>query len=199
MKERIGLDLDSVLSYTEQTIADYALAHYDVVIDWEKVEKYELECFPGFTEETGLQFKKDIESGVVVRDVPPHENAESATMRLREAGFEIWIMTSRPFNLEMETVDWLIKHNIQFDEAVLVPSADKCFVARDLNLKAFVEDRYDTLVNIKECCGNLLYGLYLVTQPWNKNSFDNCINRVDNVLEAVNYIIRRKLIYGSGM
>lgn len=191
MSPIIGLDLDSVLSYTEETLQKYIQDNFGFLLDWDKVDRYELEYFPGLSKEAGIQLKEEIENGVVLMDVRPHEYARYSTMLLRLAGFDTYIVTARPKNLEKPTKKWLDMHGIIYDKMFLTRSLNKYELVKEFDIKAFVEDRSDVLESIESECGVLPLGLYLVDHPWNRKCNNNSIERVDNIMRATNEIIRR--------
>ena len=187
----VGLDLDSVLSYTEDVLYKYIEQRFGISTDWSKVDQYEFECFPGFNREMAAQLNEEIESGVVLMDIMPHKYAEYATQVLRYSGLGIYIITSRPESLKDPTKEWLKTHKIVYDKLFCVHSEEKNKLVNKFNIKAFVEDRADTLESIKKYCGVPSLGLYLVDHPWNRRCEDDSIDRVDNIMEAVHEIIRR--------
>ena len=87
------------------------------------------------------------------------------------------------------TMDWLDEHNIMCDMLHTVHSLEKYAVIRDLNVKAFVEDRFDLLEIIIDRYKVPDYGLYIVNQPWNKREHHDQVVRVDDVAQAVNKIV----------
>lgn len=187
----IGLDLDSVLSYTEDVIHKYVKDNFGIAMDWDDVDRYELEYFPGLTVEMGVQLKEEIESGVVLMDVLPHKYAQYSTELLKFADMTVYIVTSRPNHLKEPTIEWLKKYKIIYDEIFFTRSMKKSDVVKEYSIQAFVEDRADILEAIKRECGVLPLGLYLVNQPWNRKCEDDSIYRVDNIMVAVHEIIRR--------
>jgi uncharacterized protein len=187
----IGLDLDSVLTYTEEVIHKYIREHFGLILDWDKVDRYELEYFPGLSKEDGIKLKEEIESGVVLMDVRPHEYANVSTRLLKSMGFKVFIITARPKHLEEPTKEWLKTHGILYDKLFLTRSLSKSSLVKEYDIKAFVEDRSDVLESIKNECGRLALGMYLVTHPWNRNFESDYVVRTRNVLEAVKEIIGR--------
>lgn len=191
MKPVIGLDLDSVLAYTEETIHKYIQENFGLMLDWDKVERYELEYFPGLSKEDGLKLKEEIESGIVLMDVRPHEFARYSTALLKLAGFEVFIISARPKHLEEPTKEWLRTHEIIYDRFFAIRSRYKHEIVKEFDIKAFVEDRSDVLELINQECGKLELGMYLVTHPWNKKFNASYVTRTPHVLDAVERIIGR--------
>jgi uncharacterized protein len=194
MKGVIGLDLDSVLTYTEDVLHKYIQEHFGFFLDWDKVDRYELEYFPGLSREDGIQLKNEIESGVVLMDVEPHEYATCATALLKAAGFDVYIITARPQHLEEPTRKWLKIHGIHYDKMFMSRSLKKHEFVKEFDMKAFVDDRADVLESIKSECGFLELGMYLINHPWNRKFKENYVIRTQNVLDAVERIIGRTYV-----
>jgi uncharacterized HAD superfamily protein len=190
MTDRIGLDLDSVLSYTEAKIDQYIRENFGIHIDWaNEITNYKLECMPHLTPEMCKELLDTVKHGDLLKDVEPHNYAEHSTKKLRNEGFKIFIISSRPDRLRHATMDWLNKHEIVFDELYLVESLKKYKLIKRLGIKAFVEDRFDVLETIVDNLGGLEFGLYLVQQPWNKTNYNEQVVKVRDIAEAVDRII----------
>lgn len=187
--DRIGLDLDSVLGHTEAALDKYIRENFNIHIDWEnEITNYAIECMPHLTPEMCKELHEAIEHGDLLEDIEPHNYAEHSTKKLRNEGFKIFIISSRPDRLRQATLDWLNEHEIIFDELYLIDSMKKHKLIKRLGIKAFVEDRFDVLETIIENCGVLEFGLYLVHQPWNKTNHAEGIVKVRDVAEAVDRI-----------
>jgi len=190
MRDVIGLDLDSVLCNTEYALDKYLREELGVFLDWEnEVDQYNIEELPRILPEQKIQIVEVIHSGALFESLYPHNYSEHATKKLKNEGFDIAIVTSRPESLRSMTVDWLDRYDIMYDMLYMVHSTAKHEIIWDLNIKAFVEDRFDILEMIVDRCGVLSYGLYVVNHPWNKNDRHEQVIRVDDVSQAVDKIV----------
>lgn len=190
MRDVIGLDLDSVLCNTEFALDKYLREELGVFLDWEnEVDQYKIERLPRITPDQKEKLEELIHSGSLFKDLYPYNCAEHAVKKLKNEGFDVAIVTSRSENLRDITMDWLDKYDIVYDMLYMVHSTVKHEIIWDLNIKAFVEDRFDILEMIVDRCGVLDYGLYVVNHPWNKRHYYEQIIRVDDVAQAVDKII----------
>jgi len=190
MQDIIGLDLDSVLCNTAFAIDKFIREEFDVIIDWEnEVEEYWIEKLPGINLEKANKIRESIYNGDIVSNVAAYNYAEHSTKKLHNEGFTIAIITSRPSKLRGLTMDWLDENNIVYDLLYFIDSLKKYELVQELEIKAFVEDRFDILESILENCGALDYGLYSVFQHWNKRYSNELIVPVRDVAEAVDRII----------
>lgn len=190
MRDIIGLDLDSVLANTEYALDKYLCEELEVFIDWEnEVYQYDIENLPRITPSQKAKIHELIYSGTLFKDIHPYNYAEHATKKLRNEGFDIAIITSRNEGLRDMTMGWLDDHDIAYDVLHMAHSFEKYEVIRDLNVKAFVEDRFDVLEIIMDRYKVLDYGLYVINQPWNKRDYHEQIVRVDDIAQAVDKIV----------
>ena len=193
MRDLIGLDLDSVLANTEYALDKYLREELGVFLDWEnEVDRYKIEELPRITPDQKEKIQELIHSGDLFKDIHPYNYAEHATKKLKNEGFDIAIITSRSRKIKDMTMDWLDEHNIMCDMLHTVHSLEKYAVIRDLNVKAFVEDRFDLLEIIIDRYKVPDYGLYIVNQPWNKREHHDQVVRVDDVAQAVDKIVEYK-------
>lgn len=190
MRDVIGLDLDSVLADTEVALDSFIRAEFGIEIDWNtEITSYKLESMPRLNKKQIEHLIESVNSGKLLMDIPVHNYAEHATKKLRNEGFDICIITSRPARLYDLTMDWLDKNDIVYNKLRLVPSEDKWIVINSIKAKAFVEDRSSILKSVYENCRILEYGLYAVKHPWNKKYKNDKIIWVDDVAEAVDKIV----------
>lgn len=190
MRDVIGLDLDSVLCNTEYALDKYLREELGVFLDWEnEVDQYKIELLPRISPEQKIQIEEIIHSGALFESLYPYNYSEHATKKLKNEGFDIAIVTSRSERLRDMTVGWLDKYDIAYDMLYMVHSTVKHEIIWDLNIKSFVEDRFDILEMIIDRCDPLSYGLYVVNHPWNKNDHHEQVIRVDDVAQAVDKIV----------
>ena len=188
----IGLDLDSVIADTAKVIHKYILDQFGIDMNWDDVRSYHFEDFPGLSSEMVAELKHVIESGYILMDVLPYNTASASTHLLQALDLIVYIITARSNHLEEPTREWLNIHNIAYDELFLAKGVEKYKLIKEYDIKAFVEDRHDVLASIKANHGMLDLGMYLVSQPWNRECKDIDFVRVLDILEAVQEIITRR-------
>jgi len=197
MRDVIGLDLDSVLANTEFALDKYLREELGVFLDWEnEVDQYKVELLPRITPDQKEKIQELIHSGDLFKYIHPYNYAEHATKKLKNEGFDIAIITSRSRKIKDMTMDWLDEHDIMYDMLHTAHSLEKYAVIRDLNVKAFVEDRFDLLEIIIDRYKVLDYGLYIVNHPWNKREHHEQVVRVDDVAQAVDKIVEYRKWWG---
>lgn len=194
----IGLDLDSVIGNTEDVINEYIEKHFGVVMSELDEYEYELERTPLLTKSQADQLINKIYDGFLLALMKPFDGAGNAVRLLRRVGLKAYIITSRPPHLASATIKWLDDYEIEYDSLFFTKSLEKHALVKEFDIQAFVEDRSDILDSIKNNCGPLKLGMYLVTCPWNKRYEDQAVTRVSGLNEAVINIINRRKAYEFG-
>ncbi len=186
----VALDLDSVLANTELNVLKILRDKFGLYLNIEDFIGYEFEKQPHVTKEMSDYLVKSISTGEMFEDVPVLDYAEHAINKLHNNGFMVYIITKRPEHLRRMTEKWLELNNLKYDHLCLVESRDKKPpIIEAAKIKAFVEDRFDTLMNVLSRCGQLEYGLYCINYPWNAKFHHEQIVKVRQVAEAVNRIV----------
>lgn len=187
---RIGFDLDGVLynfgdsvkRYLEHTGQGHVWKsgptpkpYWDFYKDW------------GWT---GKEFVNMCNEGADAGFIfcgPARHNASRAVNAIKDMGHEVVIITDRqfgstPFVSHKNTLNWLAKHNIPFDEIYF--SADKTCVPTDM----FIEDKlenYDAL----DAAG---VEVYLVNRAWNfVDEDEDNRRRIRHVMDYVKAVEQR--------
>jgi phosphoglycolate phosphatase-like HAD superfamily hydrolase len=118
--------------------------------------------------------------GGLKRTMPAYDGANELTHRLRDAGAEVWICTTRPYlrldNIDPDTREWLNRNNIYYD-AVLFDDPHETLevmnskyselvrqVGRD-RIVAVADDLVEPLQMARQCG---IKNLYLRDQPYNR-------------------------------
>ena len=186
----IALDLDSVLADTESMVLKILRDKFGLHLTVEDFIGYELEKNPHVTEEMSKSISKAISTGELFEGVSVLNYAEYAINKLHNNGFTVYIITKRPAHLERMTKEWLEQNNLECDKLYLVDAiTQKAAIVEACGIKAFVEDRFDTLLKVLNRCGQLEYGLYCMDYQWNNKFHHEQIVRVEHVAEAVDRIV----------
>lgn len=190
MRDLIGLDIDGVLWNTNYAIEEFLATEFGITPDWGSIEQFKIERMDFMTGKSRKALLEGIQSGEIFKRALPYNYAEHAVNKLRNEGFMIALITSRNKNLEALTAELLTKHNIYCDMLCLVDgSAEKHKMIKSLNVKAFVEDRFDILESIIDNHKPLDLGLYVVDHPYNRQFNNEHVVRVDDVAQAVDKIV----------
>ncbi len=189
MRNIIGLDLDGVLSDTYTVTKRFFSEKFNIKPDWNSIERYPMEEVECITKKALKAFTKSLRTGELFTEALPHNYAEHATKKLHNEGFSIAILTHRASHLKASTMDWLDEHNIVYDLVYLIDSSKKHELVKELDMKAFVEDRFDTLESIIDNHRPLELGLYGINYPYNRRWENEHIVRVDDIAQAVDRIV----------
>lgn len=183
---RIGIDIDGVLTDLEKWQLDYGskffYEHYGKTIvdakayetinifnnDKETDNKYWRECFMEYA-----------------TNATPRSFANEVINRLRDEGYEVYIITARGSALshsslvlnrdenEVATTNWLAKNGITYNKLILAPE-DKLQICQENKIDLMIEDKVANINNIstkipvicyntgynQECIGDNIYRCY---------------------------------------
>jgi len=191
-KERIGFDLDSVICNIDDTINNILKNKFNLYLNWdEDFVCYDFDRNPNLTSYIAEYLSEMVTSGNLFISPQPYDDVHEG-LKLIKKYFYIDIITSRYKEKEDITINWLKKHKITYDDIYFSKARNKKDLVFGLNIKAFVEDRFDILNMILEKCGPLPYGLIIRDQPWNRKFHNEHVDRVNTFLEACETIIRYK-------
>ncbi|KKN11116.1 hypothetical protein LCGC14_1029630 [marine sediment metagenome] len=186
----VALDLDSVLADTESMVLKMLRDKFGLHLNLEDFNGYEFEKQLYITEEMSDYLIKSISTGEMFEGASMTNYAEHAINKLHNNGFMVYIITKRPEHLQPMTEKWLKQNNLEYDKLYLVDSKDKkASIIEAAGIKAFVEDRFDTLMGVLKRCGQPEYGLYCVRYPWTEKFHHDQIVKVKHVAEAVDRIV----------
>lgn len=153
------------------------------IADWHSYGVYEMY---GISQDTYLQM---CEQDQILSKAEPTLLAKETIDRLIKRGYKIILLTARGWHTDAYTltVDWLMKHNFNYDELHVVP-LDKCksdYIKENIaekvdliiddsptHIKAFVED-------------NIARAICLIDQPWNKNHKDLDKYRIEHIVRVL--------------
>jgi uncharacterized HAD superfamily protein len=114
--------------------------------------------------------------------------ASEFTTKLRELGYTIIILTSRPYRkyhvIYNNTINWLVRHNIVFDAIIWEEEKEKYLVDKFPQTEFIVEDDIDNVKKLVQC-GSLIF---LKNTIYNANKVINSDNviRFDDFTEIIN-------------
>jgi uncharacterized HAD superfamily protein len=197
-KEKIGFDLDSVICDTDEVIVQYLKDKFNLYLDRDKdFVCYDFRRNPNLSTYTAEHLEEIVHTGELFENPLPYKDVYEGFSLIRENDFNISIITSRGAKdnrskVKRITFDWLDRHKIEYDAIYFARTGEKKNLIRDLNIKAFVEDRFDVINMILEECGPLPYGLVIMDYPWNRKYFNKNVDRVHTFMEACKVIIGYK-------
>lgn len=144
-------------------------------------------------QEIPFQIYKDLkwayrESGYK-ENIEPNPMASTMTWHLRQQGYHIVIITSRPVkthpSLFKQTINWLQKNDIKFDDLIFDEDKHISVLKRYPHLNFGVEDHryYANLV------GSWGYKMYLLDSKYNQGNLHKNVTRIKTLVEILDDII----------
>jgi uncharacterized protein len=201
-KEKVAIDLDSVIADTEQAILQYLIDEHNLYLDLEDHfhHCFDLERNPYIPQHVHDDLRKLIDNGGLFKlDIPPHTYAEHGIGKLVRENFDVYIITARKAKHAQITREWFNKNNLHYDQLILSDkSRNKAHLIKQDNCVALIEDRFDVITDVLKL-GQLKYGLFIVDRPWNRRYYHPDVVRVNSMHEACDQIVenRRKKIFGN--
>ena len=156
---KIGIDIDNVISSFDNELLKEYLKHdkqlRNTGIINQNADGIRRGMFDWSKEEDETFYKENIER--IAQNLKPIHNAKKYIDKLKDDGDEIYIITGRdngeytnPYDM---TVNWLNKHQINYDKLILTNAYDKEAKAKQCkknNIDIMIEDSTLTAINIKE-------------------------------------------------
>mgnify|MGYP001106236423 CR=1 FL=1 len=156
---KIGIDIDGVLTDIEQWQLDYGSKFYyeNYVLGIKKYKGYETnEIFDvdiKLDDEFWNKYFREYSINVEARKF-----ANEVIDKLKENGFEIYIITAR-FLTDKNTIEgekmrnivknWLKQNNIHYDKIIFSPE-DKLEICKKNNIDIMIEDKVENINNISK-------------------------------------------------
>jgi len=176
---KIALDVDGVLADVIKSWLNYSntirtkISKHEIT-DWEFWKKFQINRFDFYAE---LSFCwKNWDS------IPPtEENLSTITKNLSNLG-QVDIVTAREKSTDSFVKNWLIYHNISYNNYVSVIDGP---MKADLDYDIFIDDSpHNAAKFLKHNKKVILY-----SQPWNEYVSDDRIHRITNLSEAEDKIL----------
>lgn len=127
------------------------------------------------------------ESGMKEK-LPVNPGAVQLTQELKKKGYHIVIITSRPVeehpSLYKQTLNWLQKNNIQFDNILFDPNKEVSVLLRYPKLLFGIDD-HRTYANLIASWG---YQMYLFNNEYNRGPTHTNVKRIDKLLDLLEWI-----------
>ncbi len=175
---KIALDVDGVIADVIQSWLNYNNSIRQKITkrevsDWDFWKKFKINRYDFYAELSSCW--KDWSS------IPPtEENLSITTKSLSELG-QVDIVTARERSTDSFVKNWLVYHDISFDNYVSVIDGP---MKSDLDYDIFIDDSpLNALKIIQQKKKVILY-----SQPWNHHVSEDQIYRVSNLSEAIKQI-----------
>lgn len=175
---KIALDVDGVIADVIQSWLNYNNSIRQKIIkheisDWDFWKKFEINRYDFYAELSSC-WKNWL-------SIPPTEkNLSITTKNLSKLG-QVDIVTARERSTDSFVKNWLVHHNISYDNYVSVIDGP---MKSDLDYDVFIDDSpLNALKIFQEKKKIILY-----SQPWNQHISEDKIHRVSNLSEAIKQI-----------
>jgi uncharacterized HAD superfamily protein len=115
--------------------------------------------------------------------------AAEFTKKLKELGYKIIILSSRPHKeykrIMVDTIEWLHENDIKYDAVYWHPEKH-IFILKDVPFINFMVEDDPHAANAVASLG---YKLFLLSRPYNKDAYINeNIVRINNLLEIIPHL-----------
>jgi uncharacterized HAD superfamily protein len=159
------IDIDDTLAATTPFMLEYLNRRHSTSFRLEDTYSHFLaDCYPAF---------RDTIDELVVADwfqlaCPPLIGAPEATRRMRDLGYEIWLVTGRPECVRESSLEWLDRWGFAHDRLIMgLMGAQKTSVLPHRVSLAF-EDRADAALAFADYADLV----HLIACPWNQHPVD---------------------------
>lgn len=185
----IYIDVDDVISDTTVTFPSLLQQHFGKTIDFEAITSFDLTQSFRLTEEELTRFLDIAHSSEIISEYKPRSGAIESINSFISLGYEIAIVTGRPFSTRELTQEWLAKHSISYHRLIFVDKYSRTVLGIDasdvMSLETFsnmnfcfaVEDSGYMASYLSE---NMKIPVALLDRPWNRTS--SCLDNVSTDL-----------------
>ena len=181
-KEKVcALDIDGVLNYYPDSWVNFVNTKYGHNFEDLNQMKRAL-TFKAYADYKHTFRKEGFEC-----NAHANQDASFVTKRLRQMGYKIILLTSRPFqqyrSMFVETVDWLKQNDIVYDGIIWERHKHVRVLEEIPHLRFMVEDNayYANLV------GKWGYLCFLVSNKYNVGQEKEGVIRINNLIDIFNY------------
>jgi len=122
---------------------------------------YFADCIPGLDWD---EIVKIWDNSEFILNQPLLPWARWGVKRLKDLGYEVYIVTARQSHLKAFTLEWLKKRKIPFDDIVTGKREEKLSYIERNKLDIFVDDRARNALDAAQFCKRV----YLIDKPYNR-------------------------------
>jgi uncharacterized HAD superfamily protein len=176
----IGLDLDGVLADIAPAFLKYVEKEYGRTFNLEDITSYDATEWSGLNHD---QVRHIFSETDIFKTLAPVPYSIDATRALKAAGWEILIITFRPWHdgLKEETKQWLDNYKYFYDTLHFSEDHDKTEYVHQHNIEVFVEDRLESAQLMSRVC----HRVYLLDYPYNRGTIRKNVTRVSTWQEVL--------------
>lgn len=134
MKNILGIDIDGVLNYLHLYLIREIKKAFNINAN---IKNYDLFKSCGITEKEKNKFYENTRYSLFNKLQPEWRCAEYLYEINKQ--YNIYIITARPYEIEQDTLDWLYKWNIPFDD-ITFDAGSKLDACKKLQVTYMIED-----------------------------------------------------------
>lgn len=183
---RLGIDIDGTIT-AQDTFVPYLNRSFNLSISLNDMTDYDLTKLLHITQEEFWDWMNQHEA-IIYKEALLAQHAKQSLDLLKEEHKLIYI-TARRTHLTDITYEWFDRQNIHYDHIELVGGHHKVEAVRNHNIDLFFEDHHGNAMMIAKEAG---IPVILFNSPYNQLPIDSNIIRVNNWLEAVQWINKNK-------
>ncbi|QIW80674.1 hypothetical protein [Bacillus tequilensis] len=183
---RLGIDIDGTIT-AQDTFVPYLNRSFNLSISLNDMTDYDLTKLLHITQEEFWDWMNQHEA-IIYKEALLAQHAKQSLDLLKEEHKLIYI-TARRTHLTDITYEWFDRQNIHYDHIELVGGHHKVEAVRNHNIDLFFEDHHGNAMMIAKEAG---IPVILFNSPYNQLPIDSNITRVNNWLEAVQWINKNK-------
>lgn len=180
MNNKIGVDIDGVISDIAKHIIDYAAQKFGCVIPPEQITSDRMENCTNLSAEQLISIFQNPE---FFRTLPLISSTRDWLNEASRKGSEIVLMTDRFWysGIEEDTRCWLGTHQIPFDVLEFTRRAQKAERARELAIRIFLEDQLSNANMLAEVCERV----FLLDRTYNQGEVSPNVIRISTCSDCL--------------
>ncbi|MDF4196976.1 hypothetical protein [Bacillus subtilis] len=183
---RLGIDIDGTIT-AQDTFVPYLNRSFNLSISLNDMTDYDLTKLLNITQEEFWDWMNQNEV-IIYKEALLAQHAKQSLDLLKEEHKLIYI-TARRTHLTDITYEWFERQNIHYDHIELVGGHHKVEAVKNHNIDLFFEDHHGNAMMIAKEAG---IPVILFNSPYNQLPIDSNIIRVNNWLEAVQWMNNNK-------
>ncbi|MCY9375534.1 nucleotidase [Bacillus spizizenii] len=183
---RLGIDIDGTIT-AQDTFVPYLNRSFNLSISLNDMTDYDLTKLLNISQEEFWEWMNQNEA-TIYKEALLAQHAKQSLDLLKEEHKLIYI-TARRTHLTDITYEWFERQNIHYDHIELVGGHHKVEAVKNHNIDLFFEDHHGNAMMIAKEAG---IPVILFNSPYNQLPIDSNIIRVNNWLEAVQWINKNK-------
>jgi len=160
-----GFDCDEILADFVGPYLEMVNDHFGAQLTAEDLADYYVEKTLGVDRSEVQVVLNEAWKSENLINIPAYPEGITALNKIKEAGHEIHIITSRGPEIRDTTKRWLKKHGVKYDTLTLTGHTNKYEPAQKLKLDYFVEDNPRHANSVAE----LGVSVFVPEYPWNRH------------------------------